>query len=77
MKAMKIISDRHYATIGTSFFAMYVLKDVLVDQSERDQPYINHLTSLPLTQLRKYVKHDTEQPERIKVSILLWLVFFH
>ena len=77
MEATKVISGRHYATIGTSFFAMCVIKDFLEDQSDLDQPCINHLKKLLLTQLRKYFEHDTEQLELIKVSIFLQLVLSH
>ena len=77
MEATKVISGRHYATIGTSFFAMCVIKEFLEDQSDLDQPCINHLKKLLLTQLRKYFEHDTEQLELIKVSIFLQLVLSH
>jgi hypothetical protein len=68
---MKVIREAHCATIGTCFFAMHIIKDLLEDQSDPDQLCISHLKRLLVAQLRKGVEHDPEQFEMINVCILL------
>jgi hypothetical protein len=70
LNATKLISGRHYATVGTCLFAIRKIEQYL-ETDIINKPFSNDLKELLLEKLREYINQDIEQHELLQVNLRL------